>query len=79
MCEKCKDLLNVPVGKKAIVKLYESNNSIGARVDETIMVVDNGGITNAYITNIVVLDNARTYQHPIDIKYCPFCGEPLIK
>lgn len=80
MCNKCKTLLNVPVDKKAVVVLNESN-SIGCKVDKTIMEVNHNGDGTAYafITHTLVLDNDRTYSHPIDIKCCPYCGEQLIK
>jgi hypothetical protein len=80
MCEKCEKLLNVPSNKKATV-ILNSSDSIGAKVDETIMQLNHkdNGTPYVFITHTLVLDNDRTYSHPIDIKYCPFCGEQLIK
>jgi hypothetical protein len=80
MCEKCASLLNVPKDKKATVVLKESN-SYGTKLDKTIMQLnhEDDGTPYAFITHEVVLKNDRTYGHPIYIKYCPFCGEQLIK
>lgn len=80
MCKKCDMLLKVPVGEKRIVVLEDSDSTYGAKVDETIMFLNNYGYKiESFITHKIVLENDRNYGCVINIEYCPFCGENLIK
>lgn len=78
MCKNCDILLNVPKDKKSTRVLNESD-SYGTIVDRTIMQLNHeeNGTPYAFITHQIVLDDNRSYSHPIYIKYCPFCGQRL--
>lgn len=81
MCEKCSELLNVPANKKAVSVLMKED-AFDANVYETIMELnhEDDGTPYAFIKSEVVIESTgRCYGTPIYIKYCPFCGEQLIR
>ena len=81
MCEKCKNLLNVPVDKKATTTLFdETEKSYDASEFKSIMQVNHNedGTPYAFIKQDVTIESTgRSYGMLIYIQYCPFCGEKL--
>lgn len=83
MCDKCKNLLNLPNDKKAWTHLfnYKEDELNDANHFKMIMEVNHDEETKkpyAFIaTDIEIKSTGLTYGNSIDIKYCPFCGQKL--
>lgn len=77
MCNKCEQLVNCPSGEKRVMEVDRSVNDHGD-VGITSMVLDRDYAgTNVFITTEVFMDEVYANM-PIDISYCPFCGEKLV-
>lgn len=81
MCEKCRNLINIPKDKKAKTMLFdESEKTFDANYFYGFMEVnhDDTGTPEAFIKQEVEIESTgRSYGIPIPIKYCPFCGAKL--
>lgn len=77
MCNKCEQLINCPSGEKRVVEVDRVVNGHGdVGIISMVLDRDYAGV-NAFITTEVFMD--ETYANmPIDISYCPFCGEKLV-
>lgn len=81
MCDKCNALKNVPVDKKATVKLFDDTElAIDAEAFRGFMQLNHTdeGTPYAFIKQeLIVKSTGRSYGKSIYITHCPFCGERL--
>jgi len=82
MCDKCKELLNVPKDRKAKTMLFdERENAFDVNYFHGFMEVnhEDDGTPYAFIKQEVEIQSTgRSYGMAIPIHYCPFCGEKLV-
>ena len=79
MCEICNKLIGVPKTSKAKVILNETESKY-TNYDRTFIEVNHTekGEKYAFITHEIQMKDYKTWSHPVDIKYCPFCGRYLL-
>lgn len=85
MCEKCKELVECPIGEKRRVLVEKSDKIItdfyGHKyIDDGLrMFVDKykSGYVECAISRHYYNEDNVWYGAGIDIQYCPFCGEKL--
>ncbi len=84
MCEKCKELVNCPVGEKRKVEVArpvkpELVDAYGKKlfIEPWVMFVDKwpDGNIDSGLYQMVYDENSVHYGGGLDITHCPFCGE----
>lgn len=75
MCDKCEVLIKCPVGESRHIELLSAKNDEGDHGTVTIA-IDRAEKDDAFITTEVIM-GGKYSNLPIDICYCPFCGEKL--
>ena len=86
MCNKCRALVECPVGEKRIVAVAPATvpeivDFYGRRLfsDPVEMVIDKwpDGQIDCFIGQHVYDENNVGYGSGVDISHCPFCGQKL--
>lgn len=81
MCKKCDELINVPKNRKKTIKISEYN-SFDTEYHESIIQKNHDEKGNEFCfikSELMIKSTGRTYNDIMYIKYCPFCGEKIVK